>query len=147
MIELKKNLSLEDVWVGKTVRKHVTQFGLLIGIICLLIAGLKLYFGFKLTVALIWIAVGSILIVLGRAAPSLLQPVWYYWMKFALALGLLMTTILVALAWVTMFVPMGLLFKLIGKKTIDVSIKKEAGTYWEPRDKKLSNFKLLERQF
>jgi hypothetical protein len=147
MIELKKNLNLDDIWVGKSVKKHVCQFGLLIGIICLLIGALKLYFGFKVVIAGIWISLGSLLILLGYTAPALLKPVWYYWMKFALALGLLMTSILVGLAWFTMFVPVGLLFKLIGKKTIDVSIKKEVDTYWEPRDKKLSNFKLLERQF
>jgi hypothetical protein len=46
-----------------------------------------------------------------------------------------------------MFIPVGVLFKLIGKKTIDSTYNKKATTYWEKRDKKHSDFKLLERQF
>ena len=68
-------------------------------------------------------------------------------MKFALALGTVMTFVMVTLAWVIMFIPIGLIFKLIGKKTLDLSFKSTKTSYWEPRDDKSNDFKLLDRQY
>jgi hypothetical protein len=79
--------------------------------------------------------------------PRLLMPVWYYWMKFALALGAFMTLVIITLAWIIMFIPIGILFKLIGKRTVNISFKSSSDSYWEQREDKYNDFKLLERQF
>jgi hypothetical protein len=144
---LDSNISIQDDWLGKPVTKHVKDFGVLIGAIFLLIGAAKLYFGFKMLIASIWIVAGLLFILGGIYSPKLLLPVWYYWMKFALVLGTVMTFVIITLAWCIMFIPIGLLFKLIGKRTVNLSFKTNTDSYWEQRDEKYNDFKLLERQF
>lgn len=146
MIELKKNLSLEEKWVGKTVRKHVQQFGLLIGGIFIIIGTIKLFLSAFHLVGLVWILLGAFLFIGAQINPKLFQPIWYYWMKIALAIGTVMTTVLITLSW-GMFLFMGVLFKILNKKLIDLRFKDGSSTYWEVRDKKSNDFKLLERQY
>jgi Saxitoxin biosynthesis operon protein SxtJ len=96
----------------------------------------------------IYLASGSIVFILaGYLLPILLYPLWKAWMKFGELLGLVMSFLVLGAIWVTMFIPLGLLFKLFGKKVMEVSFNKEATTYWIERDHTQDDFKLLERQY
>ena len=147
MEKLDRSIKISDRWLGKPVTRHVRDFGYLVGAICLLIGAAKLYLGGHALMASLWIAVGFALALGGAFSPATLKPVWFYWMKFALLLGLVMTFLLVSLAWFVMFIPVGLFFKLIGKKTVNVEFRSSKASYWDDRDEKTNDFKLLERQF
>lgn len=142
---LDANISISDSWLGKPVTKHVKDFGILIGAIFLIISAFKMYKGSSILIPTTYI--GLLFVLGGLYMPRLLMPVWYYWMKFALALGTFMTLVIVTLAWIIMFIPIGILFKLIGKRTVNLSFKSSSDTYWEQREDKYNDFKLLERQF
>ena len=147
MEKLDTNILLTDSWLGKPVTKHIKEFGFLIGAIFLLLGSAKFYTATNLNAAWALVLIGFFLAVGGIVFPSVIRPIWVYWMKFALALGTVMTFVMVTLAWVIMFIPIGLIFKLIGKKTLDLSFKSTKTSYWEPRDDKSNDFKLLDRQY
>ena len=147
MEHLDSSISIKDKWLGKAVTTHVKDFGFLIGAIFLCIGAAKLYIGFKVVPATICITIGFFLSLGGLYFPKVIMPLWFYWMKFALMLGTIMTLIIITLAWIIMFIPMGILFKIIGKKTVNLSFKNSSDTYWETREEKYNDFKLLERQF
>lgn len=148
VIKTKKHSDpLDEVWVNKPLRKHVSEFGAVFAIILLTIAGIKLYRYSLYTTPLYFILGAVIFLVLGYRLPRLLLPVWRGWMKFAMVLGLIMTTLIIGIAWTLMLVPIALLLKLFGVKSMDLSYGGAAVTYWEERDPKLNDFKLLERQY
>ncbi len=132
---------------GKTTRQHVREFAAIFAILLCLIAGIKLWNNSVTMTPYYCIAAAILLISLGYGAPSLLVPIWKGWMKFASLLGNFMSTIIVSICWVLMFVPIGLIFKLIGKHVMDLRYNVPVQSYWELRDNKLNDFKLLERQY
>lgn len=138
---------LDVVTFNKTARQHVREFACIIAIVSFLIAGVKLYRNPTTVIVYDWIAFGLVFLLAGYTLPKLMLPIWKGWMKFAVGLGMVMSTIIVSIAWVLMFWPVGILFKIIGKRVMDLSYKAPVTTYWEPRDEKLSDFKLLERQY
>lgn len=76
-----------------------------------------------------------------------MHPLWKGWMAFAHKLSLVMTFAILSFAWTVVMMPMALLLKVLRIKVMDTSYKTGAATYWENRDPKFDNFKLLERQF
>lgn len=138
---------LDVVSFGKSAKQHIHEFACIIAIACYVIAGIKMYKTPGVPADYYWIAFGTAFLLLGYIAPRAMMPIWKGWMKFAVGLGMIMSTILVSIAWVLMFWPVGILFKIIGKRTMDLSYKAPVSTYWETRDEKLGDFKLLERQF
>lgn len=147
---VKGRISVDELDVesfGKTARQHVREFACIMATILCIIAGAKLWRHTGSMTPYYCIAGAVAFMFFGYVTPKLLHPVWKGWMKFAVALGMVMSTILVSIAWFLMFVPMGIVFKIIGKRVMDLRYKAPVDTYWEVRDTKLNDFKLLERQF
>lgn len=138
---------LDELWVNKPIRQHIREFGAVFALILLIIAGVKLYNHSQTLTPYYCMAGAAIFLILGYGFPSVLKPIWQGWMKFAMALGLVMTTVIVGIAWFGMLVPIALLLKLFGKQSMDLSFRIPVTTYWEERDPLLNDFKLLERQY
>ena len=68
-------------------------------------------------------------------------------MAGARKINVVMTFIILSIAWTIVVVPISLLLRIIGKKVMDMSYDLSAQSYWETRDEKLNDFKHLERQF
>lgn len=136
---------LDEVTYRKTARQHVREFACVMATFFLVIAGIKLFIGKPS--AYYWIALAVPFVGLGYLAPRVLLPIWRGWMKFAVGLSVVMTTIILSIAWLVMFIPVGILFKLIGKRVMDTRFGAPVETYWEVRNPKHNDFKLLERQF
>lgn len=144
---LKKRDPLDARYFGKPVSLHVKEFGQLFGLIFLGLAAFALYFhgiGVKST---IYLSLATVFLVLGYQSPRLLYPLWNVWMGFAERLGAVMSFLILSIAWTIMVVPMGLLLRIIRKKVMILSFRTNESSYWEVRDSKLDNPKLLERQF
>jgi hypothetical protein len=138
---------LEENWFGKPVRHHVREFGLLFAAIGFAIVAVKLYRGADMSGLLSWIGAATVCAVLGLFAPRALLPLWRGWMKLAHYLSIVMTSVILSLAWCIGFLPMAGILKVLGIKRMDLSYKNGAASYWESRDSKYDDFKRLELQF
>ncbi len=77
--------------------------------------------------------------VLSLLLPAIVRPKWLiqpriYWEKLAYCLATVNTTILLALIYIIMFIPLKLLFKLIGRDTLAITFSGRKGSYWQLAD-------------
>jgi hypothetical protein len=80
-----------------------------------------------------WVYTGGaagLFLLTGLAAPRLLAPVEWAWMKFAHALGFVMTNVLLTAVFFTGVTITGLVMRLLGKRPLNLDINRDAGTYW-----------------
>ncbi len=138
---------LDEKWFGKTIRQHVREFACVFALICLISAGMMIYKGRDLMWPGIWTGVALVLVALGYGAPAVLHPLWKGWMKLAHYLSVVTTFLIIGLAWTVVLMPISLLLRVFGIKVMDTTYKKPVTTYWEDREEKYHDFKLLERQF
>ncbi len=138
---------LDEKWMGKPLRMHVQEFGIVMALVLSIIAAVVAWKAGSLATIFGLVFAGLILVLLGNRQPALLHPVWKAWMTFAMALGAVMTFLLLSLGWTLALLPVAIGMKIFGKKTMDCSYKSSAQTYWDSRDPKLDDFKYLERQY
>lgn len=131
----------------KTLRQHVKEFGVLFAFIFIAIAGYLIWKQrapfwtislLLLACAFTWSA---------YRAPSLLYPFWKGWMKLAEGLSFVVTGFILVTSWLLIIVPMAIILRLIQKKVMDCRYKADVNSYWEERDSKKNDFKLLDKQF
>jgi ABC-type dipeptide/oligopeptide/nickel transport system permease component len=80
-------------------------------------------------------------------APIILRPVFKLWLKIAHAVGWFNTQILLSIVFILIFIPIGLIMRLLGKDPMKRKMQSE-GTYWEPYEiAGLKDKKRYERQF
>ena len=80
-------------------------------------------------------------------APIILRPVFKLWLKIAHAVGWFNTQILLSIVFILIFIPIGLMMRLLGKDPMKRKMQ-EKGTYWEPYEiAGLKDKKRYERQF
>lgn len=90
---------------------------------------------------------GGLLVLLGLVAPVVLRPVFRVWMAGALAMGFVMTRVILTLALVVVFTPVALVFRLIRRDPLHRRPDPDAVTYWIPRDDGPSGRDRLERMY
>jgi len=138
---------LEENWFGRPVRNHLREFGLLFATIGFAAVAIKLYRGKEIEEVLLWGGAATIFALLGLFAPRVLLPLWRGWMKLAHYMSIVMTSVILSLAWSIGFLPMAAILKVLRIKRMDLSFKQGATSYWETRDSKYDDFKRLELQF
>lgn len=131
----------------KPIRQHVREFACIFSIIALGVSGYYLHWEQSTTVFVAGICAAVCLLFLGYVTPIVLYPVWKAWMTLALALGFVVTGIVLFFMWVAIFIPLALTLRLIGKRVMDLTFDRSVSSYWNDRDEKFHDFKLLERQF
>ncbi len=126
-------------------RKDLVQFGLLVGGVFLLIGWLMQRKDFG---AATWVlGLGATLVLLGAVLPRLLAPVYRVWMTMALALGFVMTRVILSLFYYTLFTPLGLGMRLFGKDLLDEKLDRSSPTYWKPKEYAISDRTRFEKYF
>jgi len=143
----KKRDPLLELSFGKPVRQHVKEFGLLFAVIGTCVAAVKLYRGRETTEWMMWLAPAMLFAVLGLYAPRVLLPVWRAWMKLAHYLSLVMTSVVLTIAWCVGVIPIAGVMKIFGVKPMDLSYGANRTSYWETRNPKYDDFKRLELQW
>ena len=138
---------LDELQFRKPVRRHVAEFAAVFALIMVIVAGSGAYHGKPLSTVFTWIAAAMVLLLLGYKTPGVLHPLWKGWMKFAHVLGLVMTTLILAVAWTIALIPTAMGLKIFGIKVMDTTYGAKVSTYWETRDPKENDFQLLKRQF
>ena len=128
---------LEEIKNIKETKKDLRKFGITVGTVLLIIAGILfwrekdsyLYFGIA----------GLLLLLTGLAFPAILKLLNKVWMTLAI----LILTILYYLV----LTPIRILATLFGKNFLDLTIDKSAKSYWEVRPKREIKPADYERQF
>ncbi|MBI2186951.1 MAG: hypothetical protein HYU37_07475 [Acidobacteria bacterium] len=89
-------------------------------------------------------ALGTVLVVLGRLAPSALRVPSRWWWRFAHALGWINTRVLLTLFFAFVLAPVGLIMRLFGHNPLRPA---QPQTSWVPYSTRRRDPKHYERMF
>ena len=129
----------------RTDNKAIRDFGILIGIILLIIAGI-LFYKERASYQLI-ILLGIAFIGLGLGMPIILKPFYLVWMNFAVVLGWLMTRLILGLLFYIVVSPISLISRLFGKEFLDLKTSSLNRSYWNYKDNDSISHQNYEKQF
>ncbi|MDR4496981.1 MAG: SxtJ family membrane protein [Candidatus Scalindua sp.] len=94
-----------------------------------------------------FMGVVTVVLPLVAFAPTLLRPVFKLWMKLAHAVGWFNTQVLLTVVFILIFIPTGLIMKLLRKDPMKRKMYAE-DTYWEPYEVEVLKYRnCYERQF
>jgi hypothetical protein len=124
-------------WISEEYRKlersprALRRFGFTVGAVILLLGTAFLWrqrgAGWPL------VSIGAVLVFAAGLAPLSLKWVHACWMIVALALGWIVTRILLTIVFVFVVTPLGLLQRFVGKCAIEFAFKTGAASYWRAR--------------
>ncbi len=123
--------------------KNLRKFGLIVGLIFVLIALWMLWKNHTPTIRIIFIGFGIFLLISGLVYPRILRPVYQVWMCLALSIGGLISRLILTILFFFVMTPIGLMLKLFGKKMLDIKQKGEKDTYWIPRTDRKVNYEKM----
>jgi hypothetical protein len=145
--EIAPPTTLDQLFHKKPVSKHVTEFGTLFSLIFALVAIYLLYKEKSPQSIVIITVISSFFLLSGKYLPGLLLPVWQFWMRFAVVLGIVMNFVILSLVWISMVVPMGMFLKLIRKRVMDCDFRSKKASYWSEYKSERNDFQKMTRQF
>jgi hypothetical protein len=79
------------------------------------------------------ISIGTVLVMAAALTPLRLKWIHVAWMIVAIALGWIVTRILLTIVLFFVVTPIGLLQRLFGKRSIEVAFKANPASYWQVR--------------
>lgn len=123
-----ENLSREEHVEGSSDR----SFGFVFAVVFAIITVWPLWHGQPLR----WWAFGVALAfaIVAVVAPKLLAVPNRLWMKFGLLLGAIVSPIALGLLFYGVFMPMGVLMRMLGKDPLRLKRDEAAASYWIPRE-------------
>lgn len=128
-------------------KRELRKFGISVGIVLGIIAGIILYFkgvtlGFQIVSA-----IGGLLFVFGALLPAALAPVHKIWMKFAAGLAYVNTRIFLTLIYYFIFLPVGIVMRLFGRDELRIKEYRSKDSFWIKREKPLGPPERYEKQY
>jgi hypothetical protein len=129
----------------KSEKAKLREFGITLGCAFGVLGGLLLWRDKSHYVY--FFAASGVFFLLGLAVPVVLRPVEKAWMKLSLALGWVMTRVILTVLFFAVFTPIGAVSRLFGKRFLCLETDESCDTYWEykePRELKESDY---ERQY
>jgi hypothetical protein len=135
----------EELKLIKEDKRSLRKFGLTVGIVLLLI-GVVLYL-FSKPSFVYFGGIGLLLTLFGIALPNLLRPINKVWMTLAIVLGWIMSRVILSILFYLIITPIGFFLKIIGKNPLNLKQDNSLSTYWEGREKRVSEKIDYERQF
>jgi len=124
-------------------KKILRKFGLMVGGIFLLI-GFWIYYSSQSFVCIIFLSLGTLLLIFGLILPTSLSAVYKVWMGLAFTLGWVMSRVLLTILFYFVITPIGFAAKIVGKRFLDIDYKAKRESYWVIRsdDKKADYTKM-----
>ena len=121
----------------KIDRKEIRKFSIGLGIILLGLGGLQVWRGHS-SAASVFGTAGLLSLVLAVVAPRLMRPVHLVISKIGHALGWVNTRLILGIMYYSLFTPIALFMKLIGRDPLARRFDPEATTYWveKPEEKR-----------
>jgi len=123
----------------------VKKTGITVGVVLILISLLLWYLG--KTTFIYFSTIGGLSIILALIAIPVLRAFHKLWMMIALAMGFVMSRVILTLLFYLVLTPIGWLAKIVGKKFMPLGFDKSASTYWEKRSEVAKQQIDYERQF
>jgi hypothetical protein len=118
---------------GKIDRKELRNFGLSLGVVCLLWAGILWWRG--VTAPLPWLlGAAPVLAIVALTVPIALWPVHKVWMPVARGIARVLTWLLLAIAFYLVFTPYGVIMRLLGRDPLERKLDPGRATYWIRRE-------------
>ena len=136
---------LEEIKNIKSKKSDLRNFGITLGVILLIISGF-LFWKEKESFQ-IFLAIGITLFLTAIALPSVLQPVYWIWMIFAIILGWFMTRVILSLLFFLIFTSIGLTLRLFGKQFLELRWDNSKESYWNFRNNEHLKKENYEKQF
>ena len=136
---------LEEIKNIKIKKSDIRNIEITVGIILLIISGF-LYWKEK-ELFQIFLAIGIILFLTAIVLPSVLRPVYWIWMIFAIILGWIMTRVILSLLFFIILTPIGLTLRFFGKQFLELRWDKSKESYWNVRTNEQQQNKNCEKQF
>ena len=136
---------LEEIKNIKSKKSDLRNFGITVGIILLVISGF-LFWKEKESFQ-IFLAIGIILFLTAVALPSVLKPVYWIWMIFAIILGWIMTRVILSLLFYIIFTSIGLTSRFFGNQFLELRWDKSKESYWNFRTNEHLKKENYEKQF
>jgi hypothetical protein len=136
---------IEEIKNIKSEKSDLRKFGIIVGIVLLIIAGfffLKEKESFQL-----FLTIGTVLFVTGIVIPFTLKPIYWVWMTFATILGWFMTRVILSLLFYVILTPIGLIARSFGKQFLDLKWNKTDNTYWNHHSDSIFEKENYEKQF
>jgi len=135
----------EELKIIKEDKKSLRKFGLTVGVV-LLLFGITLYFLDK-TSFIYFGGIGIILILFGVTLPNVLKPINKIWMTLAIILGWVMSRVILTILFYLIITPIGFLLRIFRRDPLKLKWDSSVSSYWEDREKKISEKIDYERQF
>jgi hypothetical protein len=135
----------DDIKNIRKDNKAIRDFGILIGIILLIIAGILFYKERESYILIFWL--GIAFIGLGLGMPIILKPFYSIWMYFAVVLGWLMTRLILGLLFYIVVSPIGLISRLFGKEFLQLKNISLNSSYWNYKDGRRISHQDFEKQY
>ncbi len=118
----------------KKAARELRKFGMVMTVPLALLAGLAFWKG---KAAWPYLAgLGGLFLLVGLILPRALAPIEWAWMKLSKALGIVMTYMLLTLAFYLVLTPIGLLMRLLGKRPMELSFADPDPSNWTAVEKK-----------
>ena len=116
----------------ETERGSERSFGITFSIVFLAIGG---YIFWKSGEVVWWlVAAAAVLLMITLIYPRLLAMPNALWFKFGMLLGRFIAPIVMALVYITTFIPMGLYIRLTGKDLMSTRLDPDTDSYWIKRE-------------
>jgi len=111
--------------------RALRRFGVTVGAVLLVLGGIMLWR--QRVAGWPFLSIGVVMLLAAAVAPGILRSVYRPWMCLALALGWLMTRLLLTVLFFLVVTPIGLIQRLCGKRALEFRRKGDETTYWHPR--------------
>jgi hypothetical protein len=78
-------------------------------------------------------AAGAVFAAIGVVAPQVLKPVFLGLSLILMPIGIVLGEVLLFLAYVTVIVPTGIFFRLMGRDRLQLKLDRECESYWQDK--------------
>lgn len=115
------------------------SFGYFFSIV-LIITPIFIY-GLLETISLIFYIIGIALIIITKFIPNILIPLNNLWITFSIFLSKLFTPMIMLLIYISLFLPIGPVYKILGKDPMLRQMNTSTNTYWKKRSHKIEDMR------
>ena len=121
------------------------KFGVTLGTIAIFLGGVFFFQGFQL-IGYSSLSIGFFLTLIGLKKAEILSPLNRCWMRFGELLGKVVSPIVLSFIFFSIFVPVSLFFKLIGRDELKLR-RVPLTSYWVEKKERAHAPKSFRRQF
>ena len=84
--------------------------------------------------AIMWLAIaGGLLAVTGLVVPAILKPIFLILTVVAFPIGLVVSEIVLAIVYFGIFMPVTIIFRLLGRDALELKPMREQSSFWRPK--------------